>query len=453
MISIYDYIERSLSGPIMRETDFDLQYSRRVRQLAADFEITYNPEEIIPNDTVVEAIFEAGVELLAAVGLYNKDTQRVIQLTKSEIMEVAKSRKHSLRFGKGREAVAVEPRGGTDKKPPVLWLGAACPLTQEAYIPACLSFALIPEANAVLGGFLLEADGFENRSGYPHELIATCKEVALMEETFRRAGRPGLFGTMPVSATSPAAIFNAYLPGVLDGDNGMVPIQIMPELKVTWDRFNFALFCRRHNVEPFVDVLGTIGAYARNPGETAVTMVANALANWGFSQGSFTVVWSTDARGLWNPKKDILWTNCAVIRVLDKKVGNPTASFGTALAGPMTEMAFLESAAYSVAYPAAGVEVIIGGISGNGMQVDQAAGLHGHMVRDVSSAAAGLTREQANRLITVIGNMYDHLIPNPPQAATFMECYDPLKVKPRPEFVALYESVKEKLAAKGVPLK
>lgn len=453
MISVYDYIERSLSGPITKEEDFDLQYSKQVRQLANDFEIKYNPEEIIPDDKTVEAIYEAGIELLSSVGLYNKDTQRVIKLDKAEIIEVAKSRKRSLKFGKGRDRVVVKPRDGTDENPPVLWLGASCPLRQETYIPACLSFALIPEASGVLGGFLMEADGFENRSGYPHELIATTKEVALLKETFRRAGRPGLLSPMPLSATTPSAIFNAFLPGVLDGDNGMVPIQIMPELKLIWDRFNLALFCQRHNVEPFVDVLGTIGAYARNPGEAAITMVANALANWGFSQGSFTVVWSTDAMGLWNPKKDVLWTNCAVIRALDKKVGNPTASFGTSLAGPMTEMAFMECAAYSLAYTAAGIELIIGGITGNGAQLDQTAGLHGRMVGEVSSAAAGLTREQANRLIPAINNTYEHLIANPPQAATFTECYDPLKVKPKPEFVTLYNNVKEKLAAEGVPFK
>jgi methylamine--corrinoid protein Co-methyltransferase len=451
MIGVNDYIEASTEGPILKESEFDLRYSRKVRELASDFGVEYSPDEVVPDDETANSIFEAGVELLASVGLYNKDSRRVIELSKKQVMEIAGSRLHSITFGSGFDAVTIKERRPSDSFPPVLWLGPVCPLTEETYVSACLSFLKIPENQGILGGFLIAAEGFENKSGYPHELIVTAKEIVLNKEAIRRAGRPGLFHCVAASAVTPAANFNVFGPGVCCPQTGSIPIQIMPELKINWDKLTLAIFCQQHGIHPFTDGMGVIGGYARNPGESAITLVANILANWGFSHASTAVAWSTDMKGHWTAKKPILWTNSAVVKALDLNVGNPMYSFGTALAGPMTEMALLESAAYSVAYPAAGIELILGGTCGNGADVDYTAGLHGQMVVDVTKVASGLPRDEANEIVNKIVSRYDDKYDNPPRGVTYQECYDTVKVEPRPEFVALYDKVKDDLGGMGIP--
>lgn len=208
---------------------------------------------------------------------------------------------------------------------------------------------------------------------------------------------------------------------------------------------------QKSGVHPWTSAMSAIGGYARNAPEVAITLIANVLGNWGFNHGSHVVIWSTDMKGRWNPKKDVMWANCAAIRALDANVGNPTYSFGVALAGPMTEMALFETAVYSVAYPAAGIEVIIGGMAGGGMEVNRAAALHGQMASEVSTATAGLARNEANTLVNKIYPKYEHLLAAPPKGVPFEECYDPVKIKPKPDFVSLYNEVKAELGEMGVP--
>jgi hypothetical protein len=55
MIPIMDFQERSLKGPVMKSTQFDLAFAKKVRELVGKYEIKYNPEELIVDDRTVEA--------------------------------------------------------------------------------------------------------------------------------------------------------------------------------------------------------------------------------------------------------------------------------------------------------------------------------------------------------------------------------------------------------------
>jgi methylamine--corrinoid protein Co-methyltransferase len=253
------------------------------------------------------------------------------------------------------------------------------------------------------------------------------------------------------SASSPAAIFNLQGPGMCNPTNSQIPIQLMPELKLNWDKLKLAIFAQQHGIEPWVSCMTVIGGYARNPAEGAITLIANVLGNWGFSHGSTSLVWSTDMRGNWNAKKDLQWTNCAAIKALDANVGNIVYSFGSSSAGPMTEMSIYEAAVYSLAYTASGIEVILGGILSRGMGLNRAAGLQGQFVAEVSTASAGLDRDVVNTLLNTIYMKYEHLLDDPPKGVEFCDCYDHVRIKPKPELVSLYDKVKHELGEMGVP--
>lgn len=104
MIPIMDFQKRTLTGPVMKADEFDLAFSSKLRELVAKYQIKYNPEEFVVDDKMADRVFQAGVELLADIGLYQIDTQRVIQYTKEEILEIASERKKTLvRLRWGRE--------------------------------------------------------------------------------------------------------------------------------------------------------------------------------------------------------------------------------------------------------------------------------------------------------------------------------------------------------------
>jgi hypothetical protein len=113
MIPIMDFQERSLKGPVMKSTEFDLAFAKKVREVVKNHEIKYNPEELIADDKTADAVFEAGVQLLAGVGLYHLETQRVIQFGEEEIRGVARGYRENPPkqvFGHGRDQIAVEYR-------------------------------------------------------------------------------------------------------------------------------------------------------------------------------------------------------------------------------------------------------------------------------------------------------------------------------------------------------
>ncbi|MBI4330174.1 MAG: monomethylamine:corrinoid methyltransferase [Chloroflexi bacterium] len=90
MIDFKEFIKRSMDGPVMAEQEFDLKLCRCLRRLVVDYGVHFTPAEIICDDATADAIFQAGVELLAEVGVYNIDTSRVIDLTEEEIRETCR---------------------------------------------------------------------------------------------------------------------------------------------------------------------------------------------------------------------------------------------------------------------------------------------------------------------------------------------------------------------------
>ena len=85
MIPIMEFQKRSLKGPVMKADDFDLAFAMKVRELVAKYNIEYHPEELICDNATADAVFEAGVELLADIGILNVDTNRVIKYSREEI--------------------------------------------------------------------------------------------------------------------------------------------------------------------------------------------------------------------------------------------------------------------------------------------------------------------------------------------------------------------------------
>ena len=81
MIPLIDFQNRSLNGPVMKPDDFDLEFAMKVREVVEKYDIKRFPEELVADESTGDAVFKAGVEVLAEVGLYHLNTQRVVRYT------------------------------------------------------------------------------------------------------------------------------------------------------------------------------------------------------------------------------------------------------------------------------------------------------------------------------------------------------------------------------------
>jgi len=444
MITLNDCLERSVTGPIMKEKEFDLKISARLRQLYGDFNIPYDIDSVIPEDKTADAIFNAAVQLLCDVGLYNKDSQRVIQFTRDEILEIAKTRLHEITIGKGQDAVIVRERTPASDFPPVTVTGPiGGPLTEECYLPCHISYAQEPTCQGLLGGVLLAYRGVENMAGRPNELIVTRAEGHLIDQAASAAGKPNLYvGVFPPGGIAPEAIFCQWSAEGIAPERGQIAIQLMPELKLNWDKLNLALFCQYNGIHPWTDVVSIIGAFCRNPVESSIAQVAGVLGTFAFDHGSTASIWTTTIDGLCTTKRN-LWANCATTRALERNVGNPVFLLGYASSGPCTEMALLETAAYTVAYTVSGGELIWGGSSCNGIDVNSYAGIQGRMLGETARASYGIGMAKANDIINGLFALYEQDLPNAPKGKPFDQCYNIKTIQPTQEYLDLFMKTKE----------
>src|SRR3972149_4990013 len=100
-----------------------LAAARAVRGRVPRSAIRYDPEQLIVDDSTADAVFHAGIELLASVGLYHLDTQRGIRLGGEEIGAVARASRESPPepvFGQGSDEITLAYRTSQDRRPPIL---------------------------------------------------------------------------------------------------------------------------------------------------------------------------------------------------------------------------------------------------------------------------------------------------------------------------------------------
>ncbi|MCP4623429.1 MAG: monomethylamine:corrinoid methyltransferase, partial [bacterium] len=142
MIPIIEFQNRCLNGPIMKADEFDLALSMKVRELVDRYNINCNSEDLIVDDATADAVFQAGVELLAEIGILNQDISRVIKFSRDEIEAVAGEyvqNPSKAEFGTGNDKMTIQYRTGEDTRPPINYAGAPGVITEEEFIPYVIS--------------------------------------------------------------------------------------------------------------------------------------------------------------------------------------------------------------------------------------------------------------------------------------------------------------------------
>ena len=89
ILSHLEILDRASSGPYISEEDWDLdKVANTTQKLVQKYKLNWNPEEFLTDDPgLVDAIFEAGLELALESGTYYRITERIIKFDKSELEE------------------------------------------------------------------------------------------------------------------------------------------------------------------------------------------------------------------------------------------------------------------------------------------------------------------------------------------------------------------------------
>ena len=446
MIPIMEFQERSLKGPVMKSTQFDLAFAKKVRELVGKYEIVYDPDELIVDDKTADGVFQAGVELLAEVGLYHLDTQRVIQFSAEEIRQVAGAyRENPPRqvFGQGQDEITVEFRLSDDKRPPLLAGGPAGSIDEAWFEPYVQSFAQ-EETNRALGiaGGITGVGGLEPKAGTLSEVYCGLWECRKLLEVIRRVGRPGMHLGLLCTVSTVGATLACVGPGLREPHNTQIGIHIVPEQKLDWTRLLLAQFCQERGITPWTSCMSMVGALCRDGAEAAIGLVANLLGQLSYGHGTLSSLFSNHLDGRW-ADAETQWAFSGAARASERNIRVPIAG----VCGGMervwrTEAAMYQAAAMAVSNTASGF--CYAWIAGH-------SGLETRLVGEILRAVAGMERGKANELLRLILEVKERKLKETAGPRHFADAYDLKTVQPKPALVADYDRAKENLAKLGVP--
>jgi methylamine--corrinoid protein Co-methyltransferase len=450
---IIEITRAAQTGPFVEEKEFDLKViPSKLKQLAKDYDITYNRERPVPNDPqLADHVFEAARDFLRDVGILCIDTRRVIKFDEGEIKEAANSAPTSVRVGTGNDSREINQRKVEDPTRPTIVGGLGGGIVSEQYYEDIMtSIAVEPVIDAVCGGSLVEIEGGPIIRDSPIEMHAAKFEALCMRNAVARAGRPGLC-VLAGSPEGAAAVISAFDPKFGYRRTDMAISCLVYPMKTTLNLLNKAKYFVDYRCPIFSYADHLIGGYTGGPDMTAISMTAHHLANQLINKSSVQEVSCQDIRYNNTSSRMSIWAHSVVAQALARNTRIITFSEAFASSGPCTEMLLYEAVAPALA-------VVSGAHAGPGpagcgtKEVDRFTGLEERFFGEVAVSLAGEKLEYANDIAKAILPKYEHMFPNPPLGKRFDECYDVGKMTPTAEWLSVWQTVRKEMTQIGLKL-
>jgi len=448
LIPILDFQERALTGPVMKTTKFDIAFSKKLREVVTKYEIEMDLDQIVVDEKTADAVFSAGVELLAATGVYHLDTQRVIEFSEEEIYQLAAEHRANPRtavLGQGEDRLEVRYREADDKHPPICATGPSGPIEQEWYVPFARSLAKEPRVKAFgISGGLAQVNGVAPKAGTLSEMYCAQWETEQLLHAIEAEGRPGMHLGLLSTASTVGATMACIRPGLRSPHNTQIGIHIIPEQKLDWARLVLAKYCEDSGIVPWTSCASVIGAISRNGADAAVAVTANLLAQLAYGHGSLASIFVNQISGM-HGDPECLWAFSAACLAATRHLRVPIAAVcaGNLIYG-RTAACMYPAAAAALSATASGFSYVwIGGGSG----------LEARGIDDVMRAASGMSRDRANELLRAILAKGEEVIPESKGLQHLPAVYDLERIEPKPEYRDECQRVADGLVALGVPIR
>lgn len=455
-MNYYELINRANLGSFLDEERWDLEkVAITTLQLVEKFKLTWNPDKIITNDPgLANAIFDAGLELAKKLGVYCRDTHRVIEFEPDEIDSGLRNMPQRLVLGEGKDQRVMVPRKVMDSNPPLIWSGnAGAPIPERYYLEYVMVYAQEPMVDFLNPGSITEVDGFEVRTGGPMEIVAVRREMEYMRAGTRRVGRPGmavLAAASAVTGLGDVAVANPVY--MRPSDAHLVPM--LNELKIDYSNITRAVNGIEYGVVnaslPCV-IVGGLGGDA--PGSAVVNVASFILSNL-ICRSDFHILHPIHVRHVATSTRAVMWVENIVAQAFAYNAPCIIVSDIFPKSGAMTRELLYETAANAI------VNTISGGHLEGPAAADGAApncsGLEARLMAEVGQAVVrqGLTPEQGNAIVLKLLKKYEHIfqLPGGNPGVALDQAYDLKTLSPVPEWQAMYDKAKPEIREMGLEM-
>lgn len=446
-------VDRSENGSFMKETAYDLALARKTVELVRKYNIRFDRSVVVPADNeMADRLYRAGLELFVEMGVYNQSTERCLHFSRQEVESAVAAAPRAITLGMAKDAREMRHREIETSDPCIVHSGPTGTPSSERYHPLILySCAQEPLVDVLGGGSVSTYMGQLIIPGSPSEILGCRKQASVARQAVRMAGRGGMGindVAVPLTCSGKMAAYDPEF-GLRACDSLLVAI--MPELKTNYDQLSRVAFQQSVGM-PIVNLMtpliGGLGGGAE--GTAVVTVASHIMGAVCYSvayhdMGHMSLRWShnTDRLGL--------WIYATVGQAIARNTPMITTNAIYTRNGLGTSEMLWEVAACAIACTPCGVHQMGIGTTG-GKETDHTSGLEARFNAEVTHAALGLKRQDANQLVIKCLEMYEHTMNNPYPGKPFPYQYNLDTVEPLQEWLDVYHQVRQKLIEFGLDM-
>ncbi len=453
-LNYLEVLERAHTGRPIKKENWDLdQVVMTTRSLVKKYGIAWDKQSVIPdNPDLIDRIFQAALDLVAATGVYMQSTGKVILLDRTEVEEGLRTRPQALVMGEGKDARTLYAREVMDPRPPIVWAGnPGVPTPEALFQPMVMSWMKEPIVDLVTCGSLTHVSGYTVRTNDPSEILATRRELELLRDGLRQVGRPGMGMLAAQSSVSELGDLSVTRPdGLRPCDAHLVPM--LNELIMNSGNMSRAAGSIGYGVRNASLACVMVGGLGGDAAGSAVLQAASFMACNLVCLADYHLLHPIHIRHVATSTRSVMWVQSAVSQAFARNAPCIIVADIYPKSGAMTPELLYEVAANAIVITVSGSH--LEGVGAADGAVPNGSGLEARWMGEVGHAVTRqkLDLPEASRLVSGLLDRYEHVfsLPNGNPGVCFDEAYNLETLEPKPEWLGMYEQAKETLQSMGL---
>ncbi|MEM2896689.1 MAG: monomethylamine:corrinoid methyltransferase [Candidatus Bathyarchaeia archaeon] len=458
MVSFWEVVRRSETGPLVSEKDFDINFvGSKILELQKEYDIHYDPENLIPTDEdLIDKVWQAGFELLLHSGVYHLGTKHCIKFSEEEIKDELKTVPKKIKLGAGEDEVEVTSRKVEHSEKPVIFGGPHnAPVSEEMMTKLNQAYAQERLIDVLLmPGQVQSIEGAMVRAESAFEVQAARRYAECARNAIRKAGRPN----MAIVAWA-GGVTSVNEVAASDPENGLRRFDprcviFMPELKIDDLNLSKAAHYLSYGCPIYCAFLPLIGGFAGDPAGTAIVATAHQIAARIVFKAIINHFGPQHLRYHQQSNPQSIFMNSLAGQAVSKHSSLIRVTSATISARPFTEQIHYEGAAIALASVTSGSHVVGGPRPAKTLFLNHVSPLDTRVYAKVGIAATKMKREDANEIVKELIKKYQDKIEfdKAPAGKPFEECYDLETLTPKKEYLELCDKVEKEFRDLGIPI-
>jgi len=440
---LIEILARAEQGPLLEEKDFEIKIvAPTAKKLTNEYCIQREEGVIIPSDNdLADRLYQAGFDFAVEVGMFCVNSSRRIMWTAEEYTDILRKCPKKATLGSGKDAVDVHSRTPEDDTPLMIIGGAyGIEVPEDIFVPLMLSYAQEEIIDVIDNPTLERVYGHPPKAGSPWEVVGGWREAQLSREVVNRAGRPNMcVAGVELSPTAlgeiSASSWGGFRPTDLHHAAGV------SEFRTNYDSLSKIAHITHIDGLIYAFMACIYGGYFGGAEGVALGLTAAGIV---LNQNYLSTIISLSSVHPFlqcTTTPELIWAFSVASQALSRNTGLLFSSLVRPSAGPGTKTMLYENSAFSLMTTVSGQSFIQSSMSAAGTKASHASGLDAKISAEVSHAALGMSREQANKIAIDLYKLYGPELENRHIGKPFEEVYDIDSVRPTHEWEETYRQV------------